>query len=81
MVDKLKVKHGHNYNMVQYKFWEETLLNKRHQSWETPHAGFIWGKPKESKHNKKEASTENMIKTVGDGHPNCHSDEIYFFNA
>ena len=30
MADKLKEKHGHDYNMVQYKFWVETLLNKRH---------------------------------------------------
>lgn len=66
MADKLKEKHGHDYNMVQYKFWAETLLNKRHQSWETPPAGFIWGKPKEPKRSKMEGSTENVIKSVGD---------------
>ena len=51
MGDRLKQKHGYQYNMIQYKFWAETLQNKQHQSWDTPPAEFIWGKPKEPKQN------------------------------
>jgi len=30
MAGILKEKRGYDYNMVQYKVWVETLLNKRH---------------------------------------------------
>ena len=77
MADKLREKHGHHYNMVQYKFWAETLLNKRHQSWDTPPAGFIWGKPKEPKGTKTEL-TDNVIKSVGEMAVKIASHEVYF---
>ena len=43
IANQLKEKHGDKYNMVQYKFWAETLLNKQFQNWETPPHGLIWG--------------------------------------
>jgi len=32
----LKEKRGDSYNMVQYKYWAETLVNERHKSWDNP---------------------------------------------
>ena len=36
---QLKEKHGDKYNMVQYKFWGETLTSKQYKNWETPPPG------------------------------------------
>ena len=42
VANQLKEKHGDKYNMVQYKFWAETLENERHKSWDNPPHGLIW---------------------------------------
>ena len=56
-------KHGDKYNMVQYKFWAEMLLNKQFQNWETPPNGLIWGNTTK-KTKTKTSETENMMKSV-----------------
>ena len=39
MADKLHDKHGHTFNMVQYKLWAEALYSKQHTSWDEPPKG------------------------------------------
>ena len=63
IVTDLKTRHGDCYNMVQYKFWAETLYNKRHTSKDKPPPGFIWG---EAKTEKSSHLTESVIKSVAD---------------
>jgi hypothetical protein len=43
MADKLYRKHGHTFNMVQYKLWAEVLYSKQHTSWDEPPKGLPWG--------------------------------------
>ena len=66
----LKEKHGDCYNMVQYKFWAETLHNKRHSSWEDPPQGFIWGGQGKAKPKTEQTCSgkvaETMMKSVAD---------------
>lgn len=62
----LKRRHGDHYNMVQYKFWAETLYNKRHSSKDKPPPGFIWGETKKALGEKSSHLTESVIKSVAD---------------
>lgn len=64
----LKKKHGDQYNMVQYKFWAETLYNKRHSSWDDPPQGLIWGGRGKFKQKaeKVDTATDSMMKSVAD---------------
>lgn len=52
MADKLHDKHGHTFNMVQYKLWAEALYSKQHISWDEPPKGLPWGDGKKTKFNK-----------------------------
>ena len=69
VASQLKEKHGDKYNMVQYKFWAETLENERHKSWESPPHGLIWGgngaKPKYTRR-ESGAEAQSVLKSVGD---------------
>lgn len=65
IANQLKEKHGDKYNMVQYKFWAETLLNKQFQNWDTPPHGLIWGNTTK-KTKPKTSETENMMKSVSE---------------
>ena len=67
---QLKEKHGDKYNMVQYKFWGETLVSKQYKNWEIPPPGLIWGNSnKESKHagaKSRNCVDAEMMKSVGE---------------
>ena len=67
--NELKEKHGDEYNMVQYKFWAESLVNERHKRGDSPPHGLIWGgqvgKPKYSRSDSGR-ETQSMLRSVGD---------------